>query len=234
MELPAPGTFARRLWSAKNTVAADHAPPTGRGFTLIELMIVVAVIGVIAAIAIPNFIKFQARTKQAEAKANLRALWISEKTWFLQHDEYASEIHRLGFSPERGNRYSVLTGGAGAGEDRSKSPAGIATTDAAVSVDTFRFPSLTQWPVATAGTVAPGWIAGAVTGVAAPASPGGVAGTCPLCEFSGYALGNADNDPTIDAWYIGSTESSFTRPDDGLLETVPAGIPSNNYNDVQL
>ena len=45
-----------------------------RGFTLIELMIVVAIIGILAAIAIPNFIKFQAKSKQSEAKTNLKAI----------------------------------------------------------------------------------------------------------------------------------------------------------------
>src|SRR5438093_2141255 len=76
-----------------------------KGFTLIELMIVVAIIGILAAIAIPNFIKFQARSKQSEAKTNLKALFTAQKAYFGERDQFLTRGDTIGFSPEQSNRY---------------------------------------------------------------------------------------------------------------------------------
>jgi len=59
-----------------------------KAFTLIELMIVVAIIGILAAIAVPNFIKFQCRSKQSEAKGNLKALYVSQEAFRAENDTY--------------------------------------------------------------------------------------------------------------------------------------------------
>ena len=79
-----------------------------KGFTLVELMIVVAIIGILAAIAVPNFIKFQAKAKQSEAKTMLRSYFTAQRHYFSEKDTYTSTLSQLGFSPERANRYAYF------------------------------------------------------------------------------------------------------------------------------
>lgn len=78
-----------------------------KGFTLIELMIVVAILGILAAIAIPNFMRFQAKSKQSEAKTNLGAIGTTAEAWRSENDQYiVTAIGDLGWAPQGTSRYS--------------------------------------------------------------------------------------------------------------------------------
>jgi type IV pilus assembly protein PilA len=218
-----------------------------KGFTLIELMIVVAIIGILAAIAIPNFIRFQARSKQSEVKANLKSLFTAERSYFQEKDAYSECIKKIGFSPERGNRYhySVNSGndtkteGCDNVELRDDAPGVVSNLDAEVNADTFKYgtgagitavakaaATVIYDPKAPAGTTIT--VAANLVGITASFDSN--------ASFGGSAWGDIDNDTNADIWYISSVASTTAGICPALLagvdQNAPGGEPKNTYNDV--
>ena len=84
-----------------------------KGFTLIELMIVVAIIGILAAIAIPNFLTYQLKSRQAEAKTNLQAIKTSEVAFQAERGCYVGAAVFGVVAPVAGTKTISAAWGAG-------------------------------------------------------------------------------------------------------------------------
>jgi type IV pilus assembly protein PilA len=199
-----------------------------KGFTLVELMIVVAIIGILAAIAIPNFIKFQARSKQSEPKANLKALFTAQRAYFSEKDSYNSTVGDIGFNPERGNRYFLATGCATLTQ-RTVAQESSTTGDCGFAVDVFK-----GYLAITTGSIANATESAATAG----------AGTCGLATtgcvvlgntgaFAGIAAGNVDNDSVIDNWLVSSMSMVIAASALSEQQNNGPGVPANNINDVR-
>lgn len=143
----------------------------------------VCCMGMLAAIAIPNFIKFQARSKQAEVKSNLKAAYVAERSYLGEKETFSEDFGEVGFSPGPGNRYLYLVSQKGAH--------GITAAD----------------PKLAAGATVAGYVAAIPPGVLAEA---GTHGKCPDdCYVTVIGVGNIDNDAALDVWSISTQARTF-------------------------
>ncbi|MEW6668798.1 MAG: prepilin-type N-terminal cleavage/methylation domain-containing protein [Thermodesulfobacteriota bacterium] len=75
-----------------------------RGFTLIELMIVIAIIGILAAIAIPQFSAYRVRSYNSAANADLRNAATAQEAYFVDAQSYATNLSNI-----TGSQYGLFT-----------------------------------------------------------------------------------------------------------------------------
>ena len=72
-----------------------NRPNSNEGFTLIELLVVIVIIGILAAIALPNFLNQDVKAKQAEAKQNVALVNKNQNSYRAEHSEFASSFDVL-------------------------------------------------------------------------------------------------------------------------------------------
>lgn len=78
------------------------------GFSLVELMIVVAIIGILATVAIPNFTRFQAKARQSNAKAMLSGYHTAQKAAYSEYNYYPGNFSGAGYKPDGNVTYRIV------------------------------------------------------------------------------------------------------------------------------
>jgi type IV pilus assembly protein PilA len=84
------------------------------GFTLIELLVVVGILGILTAVAIPNFVSYRKRAFDAAIKSDIRQAVIAEQAYELKHGEYANSVVELkdsGFRQSEGISLEITVQG---------------------------------------------------------------------------------------------------------------------------
>ncbi len=104
-----------------------------RGFTLIELMIVVAIIGIIGAIAYPSYDSYMKKSRRADAKVGLAKVADRQERFYLNNGTYTSDMTNLGFTPpfqtENGYYQLSITSATASGFTASATALGAQTND---------------------------------------------------------------------------------------------------------
>lgn len=77
------------------------------GFTLVELMVVVAIVGILSAVAIPNFKKYQAKAKTSEARLQLASIYSAETSLQSDFDAFGTCLVYAGYIFPTNNYYAV-------------------------------------------------------------------------------------------------------------------------------
>lgn len=198
---------------AKSNEPAYRERKTLAIIALVVPLAVLPIFGILAAIAIPNFMRFSARSKSAECKVNLKAAFTAQKSFYGEKDRYSLNPAEVGFEPERGNRFLYRFAVDGPLELRTTATLSPSPADVGIGADVFRYKGIRS---ADLERGIPPYLLPQI----------GIEGTCPDCNITMVCAGDIDNDKTVDVWSISTKDR--TAP---TGEPIPAGTPFNDVND---
>ena len=84
---------------------------SNQGFSLIELMVVVAIIGILSVVGVPKYQVFKAKAVVAEARASLTEIFTVQQAYFMDKDQYATTPALAGFDAPAAGKYTYTTTG---------------------------------------------------------------------------------------------------------------------------
>lgn len=151
---------------------------TGKPFAIAGIVLpALMMVLILPAIAIPNFIKFQARAKQSECRTNLKAISIAQRSHQADNNEFTDNAEQLEWKPDGKPRYSYVFAEA------VNEPGGMVEGDQATAPSKQTIRDALRKPLA--GNVSIGLNNGVWTGV---------------------CVGNIDGDETMDVWSVSSED----------------------------
>ncbi len=200
------------------------------GFTLVELMVVVAIIGLLSAVAIPNFKKYQAKSKISEAKLQLSSLYTAQSAFFSDFNMYGQCLRYMGFDPakERLNRYYGI--GLSAGwNDRHQGAHDAALNSGLQDVDCKRQGGVIDDTAAASGTNNASWfpagkgIGNNLIDIVADAAANDAGKAATTCTEAGIGPGGTTGNGTC----IGTQENSTSM----VFQMSAVGFISGDFVD---
>ena len=167
--------------------------------------VMIPIVGVLAMIAIPNFMKFSCKAKQSEAKTHLAGLYTAEKAFYGEYNFYTSDLKALNWAPDGSPVY--LVGFAYAGPEDLRESETVPSDHDIDRADSSNAEILAR---------------GGYTTVRMKTSDGGALTSSDLPEdtwverdrFIAGAVGDIDNDGTLDIWTIDETKRISNVTDD--------------------